>query len=73
MADNDDAEEPKRVNPAGATAAVSADSGHAVALVFVDQVTTADDLKQPTTMSSSLRPELVKIGEHWLVDKLDTV
>ncbi|MFF3571055.1 hypothetical protein [Nocardia jiangxiensis] len=56
-----------------ATSVVSADSEHAVALVFVDQVTTADDLKQPTTMSSSLRLELVKIGEHWLVDKLDTV
>lgn len=56
-----------------ATSVVSADSQHAVALVFVNQVTTADDLKQPTTMSSSLRLELVKIGEHWLVDKLDTV
>ncbi|MBY8859382.1 hypothetical protein K7711_23135 [Nocardia sp. CA2R105] len=56
-----------------ATSVVSADSEHAVALVFVNQVTTADDLKQPTTMSSSLRLELVKIGEHWLVDKLDTV
>ncbi|WP_169816292.1 hypothetical protein [Nocardia miyunensis] len=30
-----------------ATSVVSADSGHAVALVFVSQVTTADDLNQP--------------------------
>ncbi|MQY21771.1 hypothetical protein [Nocardia macrotermitis] len=56
-----------------ATSVVSADSGHAVALVFVNQTTTADDLAQPTTMSSSLRLELVKVGEHWLVSKLDTV
>lgn len=56
-----------------ATSVVSASSDHAVALVFVNQMTTADDLKQPTTMSSSLRLELHKIGGHWLVTKLDTV
>ncbi|WP_216892966.1 hypothetical protein [Nocardia alni] len=56
-----------------ATSVVSANSNAAVALVFVNQVTTADDLKQPTTISSSLRLELHKIDGHWLVTKLDTV
>ncbi|MBB5917820.1 Mce-associated membrane protein [Nocardia transvalensis] len=56
-----------------ATSVVSADTDHAVALVFVSQATTADDLKQPTTMSSALRLELRKSGSRWLVTKLDTV
>lgn len=56
-----------------ATSVISANSGTAVALVFVNQITTADDLKQPTTISSSLRLELHKIGGRWLVTKLDTV
>ncbi|MET7770575.1 hypothetical protein [Nocardia sp. NPDC005366] len=56
-----------------ASSVVSATSDHAVALVFLSQVTTADDLARPTTVSSTLRLELTKVGHHWLVTELDSV
>jgi len=56
-----------------ATSVVSADVQRAVALVFVDQLTTADDLAQPTTTSSSLRLELRRTDGRWLVTELDTL
>ncbi|MEV5837672.1 hypothetical protein [Nocardia sp. NPDC052112] len=56
-----------------ATSVVSADTAHAVALVFVNQVTTATDQQQPTATSSSLRLQLDWIDGRWLVTKLDTV
>ncbi|GAA5056025.1 hypothetical protein [Nocardia callitridis] len=56
-----------------ATSVVSATDDHAVALVFANQSTTADDLPQPKTLSSSLRVELRKVDGTWLVSKFDPV
>ena len=56
-----------------ATSVISADTAHAVALVFVNQVTTAADQQQPTATSSSLRLRLERIDGQWLVTALDSV
>lgn len=56
-----------------ATSVASADRTEAVALVFVNQVTTSADQQQPTVTSSSLRLRLVRVDGRWLVTELDTV
>ncbi|MGV0627121.1 hypothetical protein [Mycolicibacter minnesotensis] len=55
-----------------AAASVSANSRHAVVLLFVDQATTAG--KGPSTdTASSVRVTLDKIGGRWLVSQFDPV
>ncbi|MGU3432532.1 hypothetical protein ACNHUS_05895 [Actinomycetes bacterium M1A6_2h] len=55
------------------TSVVSATDGAAVALVFVNQNVTTTDLPTPTASSSSLRIELTRVGDAWMVSKLDPV
>ena len=40
-------------------------------LLFVTQVTRANDLAEPTTQASSLRVDLKKVDGSWLVERLD--
>ncbi len=55
-----------------AVASVSANSSHAVALVFVDQ-TIASAKAAPTTTASSIRVTLDKVDGRWLVSAFDPV
>lgn len=55
-----------------AAASVSADSSHAVALVFVDQ-TIAAAKEAPRTTASSIRVSLDKVDGRWLVSGFDPV
>lgn len=55
------------------TSVVSASADDAVALVFVNQNVTSKDAPTPTTGSTSLRIELTRVGDAWLVSKLDPV
>ena len=53
-------------------ASVSANPGHAVVLVFVDQtVTVGNDV--PTDTASSVRVTLDKVGDRWLISQFDPV
>ena len=55
-----------------AAALMSADSAHAVVLVFVDQTVTTDG-SPPTGTSSSVRVTLDKVGGRWLVSAFDPI
>lgn len=55
-----------------AAASVSASSGHAVVLVFVNQATTVGN-DAPTNTTSSVRVTLDKVNERWLVSGFDPV
>ncbi len=55
-----------------AAASMSADGGHAIVLVFVDQVVTMDG-GAPTGTSSSVRVTLDKVGGRWLVSAFDPI
>ena len=55
-----------------AAASVSADPGHAVVLVFVNQ-TVVVGADAPTDTASSVRVELEKHGDRWLIAKFDPV
>jgi Mce-associated membrane protein len=55
-----------------AAASVSADPDHAVVLVFVNQ-TVAVGQDAPTDTASSVRVELDKVGDRWLISKFDPV
>ena len=53
-------------------AAVSANPGHAVVLVFVNQtVTVGNDV--PTDTASSVRVTLDKVGDRWLISQFEPV
>ncbi len=56
--------------PAAAT--VSADWGHAVVLVFVDQTTVIGD-DPPTDMASTVRVKLDKVGDRWLISEFQPI
>lgn len=55
-----------------AASSVSATADHAVALVFVDQVTTIGT-DAPTSTASSVRVILDKVGNRWLVSGFEPV
>lgn len=55
-----------------AASSVSANTRHAVVLLFVDQATTIGN-GPPTTTASSVRVSLDKIGGRWLVSQFDPV
>lgn len=55
-----------------AATSVSADSNHAVALVFVNQTVTMGK-DQPTDSLSSVRVTMDKVGDRWLVSGFDPV
>jgi len=55
-----------------AAAVVSADSGHAVVLVYVDQTTTAGS-GPPTTSTSSVRVTMDKVDGRWLISGFDPI
>lgn len=55
-----------------AAASVSADSNHAVVLVFVNQTTTIGK-DRPSDSASSVRVALDKVGDRWLVSGFDPV
>ena len=55
-----------------AVASVSADPGHAVALVFVNQTVTVGD-SAPTSTASAVKVTLDKVGDRWLISKFDPV
>lgn len=55
-----------------AAASVSADPGHAVVLVFVNQTVTVGN-DPPTDTASSVRVTLDKAGDRWLISKFDPV
>lgn len=55
-----------------AVASVSADSRHAVVLVFVNQTVIVGQ-DAPTGTASSVRVTLDKIGNRWLISKFDPV
>lgn len=55
-----------------AVASVSADPGHAVALVFVNQTVVVAD-GTPTSTNSSVRVTMDKVGDRWLISEFDPV
>jgi Mce-associated membrane protein len=55
-----------------AVASVSADPGHAVVLVFVNQTVIVGQ-DAPTDTASSVRVTLDKVGDRWLISKFDPV
>lgn len=55
-----------------AAASVSAESEHAVALVFIDQTTTAGN-DPPTAIPSTVRVQLDRVGGRWLVSGFDPI
>jgi Mce-associated membrane protein len=55
-----------------AAASVSADPGHAVVLVFVNQTVTMGT-GVPTDTASSVRITLDKVDGRWLISKFDPV
>lgn len=55
-----------------AAASVSADPGHAVVLVFVNQ-TVIVGTGAPTASASSVRITLDKVGDRWLISQFDPV
>ncbi len=55
-----------------AVASVSADPNHAVALVFVNQTVTVAN-GAPTSTNSSVKVELDKVGDRWLISEFDPV
>jgi Mce-associated membrane protein len=55
-----------------AAAAVSADPGEAVVLLFVNQTVTVGN-GAPTDTASSVRVTLDKVGERWLISKFEPV
>lgn len=55
-----------------AAASVSAEPGHAEALVFVNQTVIVGD-GAPTSMASSVKVALQKVGDRWLVSGFDPV
>ena len=54
-----------------AMASASANSNHAVVLVFVNQTVVGQDA--PTDTASSVRVTLDKVGGRWLISKFDPV
>jgi len=55
-----------------AAASVSADPGHAVVLLFVNQTVTVGD-GVPTDTASSVRITLEKTGDRWLISQFEPV
>ncbi len=55
-----------------AAASVSADPGHAVVLLFVNQTVTVGD-GVPTDTASSVRITLDKTGDRWLISEFEPV
>ena len=55
-----------------AAASVSADPGHAVALLFVNQTVIIGD-GAPADTASSVRITLDKVGDRWLISKFEPV
>lgn len=55
-----------------AAASVSADEAHAVALVFIDQTTTAGSAA-PTVIPSTVRVRLERVDGRWLVSGFDPI
>jgi Mce-associated membrane protein len=55
-----------------AAASVSADPGHAVVLVFVNQTVIVGQ-DAPTDTASAVRVTLDKVGDRWLIAKFDPV
>ena len=55
-----------------AVASVSADPGHAVVLVFVNQTVVVGQ-DAPTDTASSVRVTLDKVGDRWLISEFDPV
>jgi Mce-associated membrane protein len=55
-----------------AAASVSANPGHAVALLFVNQTVTVG-AGAPTDTASSVRITLDKVGDRWLISKFEPV
>lgn len=55
-----------------AAASVTADTNHAVVLLFVDQATTVGN-DPPTNTASSVRVTLDKVGGRWFVSQFDPV
>jgi Mce-associated membrane protein len=58
---------------ARASALVSADRDEVVALVYLGQVTTSTNLTAPRLDGSGVRGTLDRVGERWLVSKLDRI
>jgi Mce-associated membrane protein len=55
-----------------AAAPVSADPGHAVVLLFVNQTVTVDN-GVPADTASSVRITLDKTGDRWLISEFEPV
>jgi len=55
-----------------AAASVSAESNHAVVLVFVNQTVVVGG-DPPTDTASSVRVTLDKVGDKWLISAFDPV
>ncbi|BCI54668.1 hypothetical protein NIIDNTM18_39460 [Mycolicibacterium litorale] len=55
-----------------AAASVSADAGHAVVLLFVNQTVTVGT-NPPTNTASSVRVTLDKVGDQWLVSNFQPI
>lgn len=56
-----------------AAASVSANPGHAVVLLFVNQTVTVGNGGVPADTASSVRITLDKVGERWLISKFEPV
>ena len=56
-----------------AAASVSANPGHAVVLLFVNQAVTVGNGGVPADTASSVRITLDKVGERWLISKFEPV
>lgn len=55
-----------------AVSVMSAESGRAVLLAFVDQ-TMSEGAKPPTLTTSSVRVTMEKVDDHWLISGFDPV
>ncbi|ASR03093.1 RDD family protein [Gordonia rubripertincta] len=66
----------KKVNTeaqSAGSAVVSADPDHAVVLVFVNQTTTTSDNPQPSKVASTVRVNLVKSDDRWLISDFQPI
>lgn len=55
------------------SALVSADDRHATVLVFINQTTTTADNPQPAQMASTVRVQLTKVGNDWLIAEFEPI
>lgn len=55
------------------TALVSADDREAVVLVYINQTTTTAQNPEPSVLASTVRVQLTKVGDQWLVAAFDPI